>query len=210
MIARFYSPFHVSIEGALGAERTDTHQARVLGIDPATGREVSARIGRYGPMVQVEPATEGEKPRSASLKKGQLVVNITLEEALELLALPRTLGEYEGKEVVIGVGRFGPYARHDGKFTSLGRKDDPYTITLERTIEVIQEKVAANEPLKTFPEEPDMLIKNGRWGPYIAFGGNNYKIPKGTEATELTVEDVRKIIAEAPAKEVAPKRGRKK
>jgi DNA topoisomerase-1 len=210
MIARFYSPFHVSIEGALGAERTDTHQARVLGIDPATGREVSARIGRYGPMVQVEPATEGEKPRSASLKKGQLVVNITLEEALELLALPRILGEYEGKEVVIGVGRFGPYARHDGKFTSLGRKDDPYTITLERAIEVIQEKAAANEPLKTFPEEPDMLIKNGRWGPYIAFGGNNYKIPKGTEATELTIDDVRKIIAEAPAKEAAPKRGRKK
>jgi DNA topoisomerase-1 len=209
MIARFYGPFHDSIDGALATERTDTHQTRVLGIDPATGREVSARIGRYGPIVQIEAAMEGEKPRSASLKKGQLVITITLEEALELLSLPRTLGRYEGKEVVIGIGRFGPYVRYDGKFTSLGRKDDPYTITLERSVEVLREKATANEPLRTFPEEPDMLIKNGKWGPYIAFGGKNYKIPRGTEVAGLTFEDVRRIIAEAPAKEATPKRTRR-
>ncbi len=198
MITRFYGPFHESIDGALSSERTDTHQARSLGVDPATGREVTARIGRYGPMVQMEPAEEGEKPRSASLKKGQLVITITLEEALELLSLPRTLGEYEGKEVVIGIGRFGPYVRHDGKFTSLGRKDDPYTVTLERAIEVLKEKAAAGEPLRTFPEEPDTVIKNGKWGPYIASGGKNYKIPRGTEAASLTLDDVHRIIAEAP------------
>ena len=197
MIARFYGPFHNSIDGALATERTDTHQTRVLGVDPATGREVSARIGRYGPMVQIEAAGEGEKPRSASLKKGQLVVNITLEEALELLSLPRTLGEYEGKEVVIGIGRFGPYIRHNGKFTSLGRKDDPYTVSLERAIEVLKEKAAAGEPLRTWAEEPDMLIKNGKWGPYIAFGGKNYKLPKGADVAALTLDEVRKIIADS-------------
>ncbi len=203
MIARFYGPFHVSIEGALATERTDTHQTRSLGIDPATGREVTARIGRYGPMVQIEPEKEGDKPRSASLKKGQLVITITLEEALELLSLPRTLGEYEGKDVVIGIGRFGPYVRHDGKFTSLGRKDDPYTITLERAVEVLREKATANEPLRTFPEEPDTLIKNGKWGPYIVSGGKNYKIPRGTDVDSLTLDRVREIIAEAAAKEAS-------
>jgi DNA topoisomerase-1 len=203
MIARFYGPFNTSIEGALATERTDTHQTRVLGRDPATGREVSARIGRYGPMVQIEPEKEGDKPRSASLKKGQLVITITLEEALELLSLPRTLGEWEGKEVVIGVGRFGPYIRHNGKFTSLGRKDDPYTVTLERAVEVLQEKAAASEPLRTFAEEPDTVVKSGRWGPYIASGGKNYKIPRGTEIDSLTLAEVHKIIAEATAKEAS-------
>ncbi|MDR2894428.1 MAG: type I DNA topoisomerase [Alistipes sp.] len=208
-IGRFYGPFHDSIQGALGSERTDTHQARTLGTDPATGREVTARIGRYGPMVQIEPAAEGEKPRSASLKKGQLVISITLEEALELLSLPRSLGEYQGKEMVIGVGRFGPYVRHDGKFTSLGRKDDPYTITAERAIEVLSEKAAANEPLRTFPEEPGLLVKNGKWGPYIAFDGKNYKIPKGTDVEGLTLDGVREIIAATPEKAAPVKRGRK-
>jgi DNA topoisomerase-1 len=203
MIARFYGPFNTSIEGALSTERTDTHQTRVLGIDPATGREVTARIGRYGPMVQIEPEKEGDKPRSASLKKGQLVITITLEEALELLSLPRTLGEWEGKEVVIGVGRFGPYIRHNGKFTSLGRKDDPYTVTLERAVEVLQEKAAASEPLRTFAEEPDTVVKSGRWGPYIASGGKNYKIPRGTEIDSLTLDEVHKIISEAAAKEAS-------
>ncbi len=195
MIARFYGPFHGSIDKALVTERTDTHQTRILGTDPATGREVSARIGRYGPMVQVEaPEGSDEKPRSASLKKGQLVANISLEEALELLSLPRSLGEYNGKEMVIGIGRFGPYVRHDGKFTSIGRKDDPYTITAARAIEIIEEKKAAGAALRTFPEEPDLVVKNGRYGPYIAYKGKNYKIPKGTEPSELTLEEAREII----------------
>ncbi len=208
MIGRFYGPFHSSIDGALATERTDTHQTRVLGTDPATGREVTARIGRYGPMVQIE-AAEGEKPRSASLKKGQLVVTITLGEALELLSLPRSLGMHDGREVVIGVGRFGPYVKYDGKFTSLGRKDDPYTVTLERAVEVLREKATAGEPLRTWAEEPDMVVKNGKWGPYIAFAGKNYKLPRGADVASLTLEDVRRIIAEAPAKEAAPKRTRR-
>ena len=208
MIGRFYGPFHSSIDTALGTERTDTHQTRVLGIDPATGREVSARIGRYGPMVQIE-AAEGEKPRSASLKKGQLVITITLAEALELLSLPRSLGLHDGHEVVIGVGRFGPYVKYDGKFTSLGRKDDPYTITMERAMEVVREKASAGEPLRTWAEEPGMLVKNGKWGPYIAFEGKNYKLPRGIDVAALTLDEVRKIVAEAPDKEAAPKRGRR-
>jgi DNA topoisomerase-1 len=170
---------------------------RILGTDPATGQTVSARIGPFGPMVQIEPAKKGDKPRSASLKKGQLVASITLEEALELFSLPRNLGEYEGSEVVIGVGRFGPYVRHKGKFTSLGRNDDPYTITLERAVEVLLEKAAANEPLRTFPEEPDTYVKKGKWGPYIVSGGKNYKMPRGTEVDSLTLDAVHKIIAES-------------
>jgi DNA topoisomerase-1 len=197
MIGRFYGPFHGSIDGALSTERTDTHQTRVLGTDPATGRQVSARIGRYGPMVQIEPAAEGEKPRSASLKKGQLVISITLEEALELLSLPRVAGEWEGREVVIGIGRFGPYAKYDGKFTSLERGDDPYKITLERAIEVLRAKQTAAGPLRTWDEEPDMIVKSGKYGPYIAFGGKNYRLPKGADVAALTLDDVREIIADS-------------
>jgi DNA topoisomerase-1 len=206
MIARFYGPFHTSIEGALGTERTDTHQARVLGVDPATGREVTARIGRYGPMVQIEPATEGEKPRSASLKKGQLVLNITLAEALDLLALPRNLGVHAGKDVVIGIGRFGPYVLHDGVFASLGRGDDPYTIGLERAIEVLDAKAEASRPLRTFAEEPELLIKPGKWGPYMVFKGQNYKLPKGADVETITLAELRTIIAEAPEPSARPAR----
>ncbi len=199
MITRFYGPFHTEIERAMATEHTDTHQTRILGVDPATGQTVSARIGRFGPMVQME-APEGEKPRSASLKKGQLIATLTLEEALELLSLPRTLGQHAGKDVVIGVGRFGPYVRWDGKFTSLGRGNDPYTITLEQAVELIETKAAANQPLKTFTEEPDLVVKNGRFGPYIAYKGKNYKIPKSTDPQELTLEQARAIVAESPKK----------
>ncbi len=211
MIARFYGPFHREIDRAMGAEHTDTHQVRVLGVDPQTGRQVSARIGRFGPMVQIEPAAESEKPRAASLKKGQLIANLTLAEALELLSLPRSLGEHEGKEVVIGTGRFGPYVKYDGKFTSLGKGDDPYTITLERAMEVVEAKKTAAEPVKTFDEEPEIVVKNGRFGPYIAYQGKNYKIPKTIDPALLTLEGARKIIADAPTDRPArPRFGRKK
>ncbi len=196
MIARFYGPFHDSIETALGTQHTNTRQTRILGTDPATGHTVSARIGRYGPMVTIEDP-DGGKGRSASLQKGQLVVNITLEEALELLSLPKNLGEYNGGEVVIGIGKFGPYVRHDGKFTSLGKKDDPYKITLERAVEIIEtekKEKPAGGALKTFEEEPDLVVKTGKFGPYIAFKGKNYKIPRGTQPAELTLEEARAII----------------
>ncbi|MDR0510373.1 MAG: type I DNA topoisomerase [Rikenellaceae bacterium] len=201
MIEGFYGGFHKTVDEALGAVVQNRKNLRVLGVDPATGKEISARIGRFGPMVQIG-GEDGEKARFASLKKGQLIESITLEEALELFSLPRTVGQLDGRDVVIGIGRFGPYALYDKKFTSLGRSDDPYTITLERAVEIIREKAAseagAKTPLKTFAEEPNLLILRGRYGPYISFGGKNYRIPKGTEPAELTLDECRKIIEETP------------
>jgi len=198
MIRSFYDSFHATVEEAMGAVPQHTHPVRVLGVDPATGKEVSARIGRYGPMVQIGGNEEGEKPRYASLKKGQLIASITLEEALELFSLPRVAGQIDGKDVVIGIGKFGPYVRYDGKFTSLARTDDPYTITLERAVQLIEEKknkdASAKTPIRTFSEEPDLQVLNGRYGPYIAYKGKNYRIPKGAVPAELSLEECRRII----------------
>ena len=199
MIAEFYGPFHEHVLKALeGDHQNMKSNARELGTDPATGRTITARIGRYGPMVELA-AAEGEKPRYASLRPGQLVVSITLEEALELLSLPRTVGEIDGQEAVVGVGKFGPYVRHAGKFTSLEKSDDPYTLTLERAKELIEQKkagaAAAAMPLATFPEEPEMKVLKGRYGPYISFEGKNYPIPKKMDPAALTLEQAREIIA---------------
>jgi DNA topoisomerase-1 len=195
MLSSFYGPFHKSVEEAMGEKGHHTTQARVLGTDPKTGRTVSARIGKFGPLVQID-APEGEKPRYASMKKGQLIPTITLEEALALFALPRTVGEIDGKEVVIGVGRFGPYVRWDGKFTSLAKSDDPYSITLERAQELIEaKKTSSKEPLKTFDVTPEIQILAGRYGPYIASEGKNYPIPKSTDPLTLTLEQARELMA---------------
>ena len=197
MIGEFYSDFHPTVEQALETQSTKTNQVRVLGVDPKTGKEVSARIGRYGPMVQIEGA-EGEKARFASLKAGQLIASITLEEALELFSLPRDLGELDGDRLVVGLGKFGPYLRNNGKFTSLPKSEDPYTIGYERAVELVEahekEVATANQPVKTFAEEAEMLIKNGRYGVYIAYKGKNYRIPKGRKAEELTYADCLKIV----------------
>lgn len=203
MISRFYGPFHKHVEEALESAPQYNNQVRVLGNDPKTGHQVTARIGRYGPMVQIEGA-EGEKPRYAALKKGQLIASITLEDALQLFALPRSLGEFDGKEVVVGIGKFGPYVRYDGKFTSLAKTDDPYSITLERAQELIvqkeQQQKAAKTPLVTFAEEPGMQVLQGRYGPYISFNGKNYPIPKSTDPAALTLEQAREIIAKKDAR----------
>ncbi len=197
MIGEFYSAFHPTVEQALETQSTKTNQVRVLGVDPKTGKEVSARIGRYGPMVQIEGA-EGEKARFASLKAGQLIASITLEEALELFSLPRDLGELDGDRLVVGLGKFGPYLRNNGKFTSLPKSEDPYTIGYERAVELVKahekEVATANQPVKTFAEDAEMLIKNGRYGVYIAYKGKNYRIPKGRKAEELTYADCLKIV----------------
>ncbi|MDE6858414.1 MAG: DNA topoisomerase I, partial [Alistipes sp.] len=141
----------------------------------------------------------GEKSRFASLKKGQLIESITLDEALELFALPRNLGEYEGEDLVVGLGKFGPYVRHGKKFASLAKSDDPYTIGFERAAELIREREeqtrAANTPLRSFAEDPDMLVKNGRYGAYIAYKGKNYRLPKGAVPAELTLEECLQIVA---------------
>jgi DNA topoisomerase-1 len=208
MIKRFYAPFHSKVEGALSdAERTNGE--RVLGIDPASGKQLSVKIGRYGPIAQLGDASEeGDKPRFASLRAGQLLETITLKEALELFKLPRTLGEYEGKTVVVAIGRFGPYVRHDGKFISLEKNDDPYSIELNRAIELIvgKREKDKNSVIKTFGENPDIRVLNGRWGPYISFKKNNYKIPKNTDAAKLSLTDCLNLIE----KQEAPKKAKKK
>ena len=197
MIDDFYGPFHKMVDHATTTQTTKNNQIRILGTDPATGHTVKARIGRYGPMVEIE-GNEGEKSRFASLKKGQLIESLTLEEALALFSLPRNLGPYEGEDLVIGIGKFGPYVRHGKSFASLARTDDPYTIGYDRAAELVREQqaraAAANTPLKTFAEEPELLIKNGRYGPYIAYKGKNYRIPKGTKPEEITLEACMKII----------------
>ncbi len=200
MIDNFYQPFHSLVDKAIEEQATRASHERVLGVDPASGREVKARIGRYGAMVEIV-APEGEKPRYAGLKTGQLIESITLEEALTLFALPRSLGEFEGEELVVGVGRFGPYIRQGKGFTSLGKSDDPYTVTLERAMELIvqsrEAKAAANKPIKTFEEDAELIIKNGRYGAYIAYGAKNYRIPKGQKPEELTFEACKEIIAKS-------------
>jgi DNA topoisomerase I, bacterial len=197
MLGNFYKPFHSKVESAINeAERANG--VRVLGIDPNTGLELSVKIGRFGPLAQLGEATEeGAKPQFASLRAGQHIETITLDEALELFKLPRTLGDYEGKIVVVAIGRFGPYVRHDGKFISLEKKiDDPYSIELPRAIELIESKREKdlNALLKVFEENPDLKILNGRWGPYISYKKGNYKIPKNTDATKLTLDDCMKLI----------------
>ena len=200
MIESFYGPFHEMVNAAITTQSSKPREVRILGNDPRTGRTVKARIGRYGPMVEIE-APEGEKSRFASLKKGQLIESITLEEALELFALPREVGELDGEKLVVGLGKYGPYVRYGKSFASLPKGDDPYTLTHDRAVEIIREHqaaaAAANTPLRSFEEDPDMLVKNGRYGAYIAYKGKNYRIPKGVKPEELTLEACLKIVAGA-------------
>ena len=182
---------------------------RQLGMDPDSGKPVSVKIGRFGPMVQIGGGEEDEeKPRFSRLAPGQSITSITLEEALKLFRLPRTLGEYEDKEVRVGAGRFGPYVQHNGKFVSLPKGEDPMSVTLDRAIELILAKreAEAKSHLRSFVEEPELEILNGRFGPYIKYKGQNYKIPKDRveQAAALSLEECKAII-EADTK-VAKKR----
>ncbi len=192
MIEDFYGPFHKMVDKAIGTQNDKSAQVRILGTDPATGHTVKARIGRYGPMVEIEGA-EGEKSRFASLKKGQLIASITLDEALELFALPRNLGKYEGEDLIVGIGRYGAYVRYGKSFVSLAKGDDPYTIGYDRAVELIEQHkaaaAAAAVPLKTFTEDADMLIKNGRYGAYIAYKGKNYRMPHGRKPEDMTYDE---------------------
>ncbi len=198
MIGAFYGPFHDMVHKAIEKQNDKSSQSRILGTDPETGRTVKARIGRYGPMVEIEGA-EGEKGRFASLKKGQLIESITLDEALELFALPRSVGKLDCEDLMVGIGKYGPYVRHGKSFASLAKGDDPYTISYDRAVELLRAHqaaaAAAHTPLKTFDEDPDMLVRNGRYGAYIAYKGKNYRLPKGTVPEELTLEACRKIVA---------------
>jgi DNA topoisomerase-1 len=191
MIDDFYRLFHEKVEDALQNSQRATAERR-LGVDPKTGKDVIVRIGRFGPLAQLGESEGDQKPQYANLQKGQLIETITLEEALKLFELPRTVGEYEGETVAIGVGRFGPYVRHSGKYTSLKRNvDNPMTITLERAIELIEEKrkMERERVIKTFAENEELQVLNGRFGPYLSCAGLNYKLPKDVEPAALTYED---------------------
>lgn len=195
MIDKFYGPFHKEVEKTTRQAERQSGE-RLLGVDPETGKNVYAKIGRYGPLVQIGETSDDEKPRYAKLRSGQLIETITLEEALELFKLPRVVGSFESKEIKAAIGKFGPYLVHDNKFYSIPKDEDVYTIDEARAIEIIEAKRLsdANKVLKVFDEDPDVKILNGRWGPYIAKGKNNYKIPKNVDAAKLTYTDVKNII----------------
>lgn len=196
MIDAFYRSFHKKVEKTLESTEKEKGE-RHLGEDPATGKKVFAKMGRYGPIAQLGDSQDEEKPKFASLVKGQLIENITLEEALELFKLPRTIGTFEEKELVVGLGRFGPYVRHEGKFYSLKKGvDDPLTIEADRAIELILEKRTADQKriIKTFAEDEDLQVLRGRYGPYIAYQKKNYKIPRKMDPEKLSYTDCKEII----------------
>lgn len=203
MIDMFYHPFHNTIETALEISGRQSGE-RNLGNEPKTGKPVIVKIGRYGPMAQIGENNDEEKPQYAALRRDQHIETITLDEALELFKLPRDIGEFEGKKVVAAIGRFGPYIRHDSKFYSLKKGiDDPYSVELNRAIELIEEKREAekNKTIGSFEDEKgEIQILNGRFGPYITFNKNNYRIPKGVDASKLTLQDCKEIIEKTPVK----------
>jgi DNA topoisomerase-1 len=207
MIDQFYGDFHSKVDEAESLERKEIKSSRELGTDPKTGKPVIVRLGKFGPLAQIgETPTEddenAEKPQFASLRKGQFIESITLEEALELFKLPRDVGMFEDKKVVAAIGRFGPYIRHDGKFVSIPKGEDPLEINEARAIELIEakRKADAEKFIKGFDEDPDMQILNGRWGPYIKAGKKNVKIPKDKEPKDLTYEECVALAEATPDK----------
>ncbi|GMQ29908.1 type I DNA topoisomerase [Algoriphagus confluentis] len=207
MIDGFYGKFHHSVEETEQVSRQDVNTSRLIGKHPESGKNVYARLGRFGPLVQIGE-NEDEDKQFASLKKGQFIENVSMDDALELFKLPREVGYFEDKKMTAAIGRFGPYIRHDNAFFSLKKEQDPLSITEEEAIELIQAKreADANKHIKTFDENPDIQVLNGRWGPYIKFGKNNYKIPKGKEAEKLTYAETIEIIEAQP--DAGKKKGR--
>lgn len=194
----FYKDFHPMVEKAASLKGEHKVGERMLGKDPKTGKPVSVKIGRFGPMAQIGSAEDSVKPRFAQLKKNMSIETITLEEALELFKLPRTLGEYDGKEVMVGTGKFGPYIHYGKTYVSIPKTINPLEITLEEALDLLKDKEDndAKKHLKKFEEEPDMEIMNGRYGPYIAYKGINYKIPKSIkDPASLTLEACKEIVA---------------
>jgi DNA topoisomerase I len=202
MLATFYTPFADTVEHTLEHAERATGE-RQLGVDEKTGKPILVRMARFGPIVQIGSPTDEEKPRMAGLKPGTSLETITLEEALKLFDLPRVVGEYEGKEVKVNTGRFGPYVAHDGKFISLKKDQDPYEIQLDAAIELIEEK--RKSVLRDWKEQGVSIVV-GRWGPYIKSGKINAKIPKDTDPMLITLEQALEMLEEA--KNAPPKKGR--
>ena len=198
MLKNFYGDFEPTVEKTIKTRSEHKAGERILGDDPKTGKPVAVKIGRYGPVVQIGTADDDEKPRFAQMPKDKSIETITLDEALELFRLPREVGEYEGEVVTIGTGRFGPYVLHKKKFVSIPKTQDPLTITLDEAVALINDsrKVEEQRHLKTFDEDPKLEVMNGRYGPYIAYDGKNYRLPKAMhpKAAELTYEECMKIV----------------
>lgn len=196
VINNFYILFHPKVEEVVNTQTEHKIGERILGTDPKTGRQVSVKIGRYGPMVQIGTQDDEEKPQFASLQKNQSITTITFEEAMKLFDLPRSIGQFEEKEVTASVGRFGPYVKHGSLFVSLPKGYDPYTITIEEAIPLIENKREKDKQklIKTFEEDTDLQVLNGRFGAYIAYKKKNFKIPKGKVATNLNYEDCMQIV----------------
>jgi DNA topoisomerase-1 len=206
MIDGFYKPFKKTVTKTEKVERSSVqNKSRELGTDAKTGKKVYAKLGRFGAYVQIgENPEDGstEKPKYASLRTGQFLESLTMADAMELFKMPRELGNFEETPVAVNIGRFGPYVLHDKKYVSIPKEDDPYAITLERAVELIQNKrvADANKTIKLFPENPDVQVLNGRFGPYIKAGKKNVKIPKGKEPKELTLEECLTLAENAPEK----------
>ncbi|MEQ9591607.1 MAG: type I DNA topoisomerase [Cyclobacteriaceae bacterium] len=204
MIDQFYKPFHKTVTKTEKVERSSvSNKSKEIGVDPKTGLNVYAKLGRYGAYVQLgENPEDGKerKPKFAALRPGQFIENVTLDDALELFKLPREVGEFEDLPVVINIGRFGPYVLHDKKFVSIPKDEDPYVITYERAVELIEAKrvADANKTIKVFEENPDIQVLNGRYGPYIKAGKKNVKIPKDKEPADLTLEECLTLAENAP------------
>ncbi|MCQ2360169.1 MAG: type I DNA topoisomerase [Paludibacteraceae bacterium] len=207
-IDTFYKGFHKLIETASKQKAEHKVGERILGTDPKSGRPVSVKIGRFGVVAQIGTASDAEKPQFASLKKGQSIESVTLEEVLELFRLPRELGDFEGSKVVAALGRFGAYISHAGKFCSLPKNLDPVTITLDEAIALIKEKreAEANKVFRTFSEDPSVQLLNGRYGIYLCKDKTNYKLPKGTDPEKLTYADCVKIMESDSAKSAGKSR----
>jgi DNA topoisomerase-1 len=206
MLEGFYGPFHSEVENTLqNAERANG--GRELGIDPASGKKISVRIGRFGPFVQIGDAEDEEKPRYASLRSGQMLESISLEEALDLFKLPKKVGSFEDLDMTVAIGKFGPYIRHNNAFYSLPKEVDPFDVDEAQAIEIIADKRKrdAEKLIKVFEENPEARIENGRWGPYIKFGKLNIKIPKDKTPESLTYAEVAELAA--AAEKEGPKTG---
>jgi DNA topoisomerase-1 len=212
MLEEFYFPFHEKVEHTIEKSERVSGE-RILGVDPKTKRTVSVRMARFGPVAQLTDPNDSEaKPEYAGLRRNQKLELITLEEALELFKLPRTVGTFEEKEIVAAIGRFGPYLRHDGKFYSLKKEYDPHTILENEAIEVIEAKRVADSEkfIKVFDEDPTYQILNGRWGPYLKAGKKNVKLPKDREPVSFTFEEVVKLAEESSKTNGKKKSVRKK
>ncbi|GGH19863.1 type I DNA topoisomerase [Sphingobacterium alkalisoli] len=199
MLEGFYIPFHSEVQDTLENAERATHE-RELGVDTVSGKPVSVRVGRFGPLVQIGTAEDEEKPRFASLRKGQMIETITFEEAMELFKLPKKVGEFEEKEMTVAIGRFGPYIRHNAAFYSLPKGFDPLDVSKEQAIDIIKEKRQKDieKIIRVFDENPEARIENGRWGPFVRFGKQNLKIPKGTDVSAVTYEEVLKWAENDP------------